>query len=887
MSRTSATKKRLLLIDSHALIHRAYHALPPLTAPDGMMVNAVYGFASIFLRVAKELKPNFIAAAFDLAGPTFRHEAFAEYKIQRPKMEQDLSEQIPFVKDFLKALEIPIYEKQGFEADDVLGTIVDQITKKEKDLEVVILTGDMDTLQLVQKNVSVCTFKKGVGDIMFYDPGAVKERFGIEPRQTIDFKGLKGDPSDNIPGVPGVGDKTAAMILQYFGGIDELYEYLEGKNKKTAAEKILKPKVREALITNKDQALFSRELATINLEVPIKFDLASSVFEPEHLESEAVRAFLQRMGFFSLMARIRNEVGQDSKKAPTPSSVIPAKISRGGSKKGEFSELLKTAKAIGIFFLNETFWCSFQGEEGSVKNISFTINEMPFVELWEVLSAGQQELLVFDLKEILHLSAKQGAVNWRWNKIKFFDAKIAAWLLHAGEREYALEKIMFFYTKFSPQGPQDISAHFLELIAELKKKIITTQLSSVLYDIEQPLTFVLFEMEQNGIGIDAAKLKELKTKIDYELASVERNIYDAAGTQFNISSPKQLSDVLFKHLHIESAGLRKTPGGVISTQASELEKLRKNNPIIDLILSHRELSKLKTTYIEPLPQLADKTSRLHTNFNQEGTATGRLSSDNPNLQNIPTRSEWGTQIRRAFVARKGFEFVSFDYSQIELRVAASLAEDKKMIQAFKEGKDIHAMTAAEVSNIEEKDVTPTLRRQAKVLNFGVLYGMSTVGFAEAAGVDRERASEFIKEYFKDFSNVAKLVEKLREEARSKGFAQTLTGRKRFIPEIHSPNWQVRQAAERAAINMPLQGLAADILKIAMVQIYKEILLSDPQDIRLILQVHDELLFEIKKDKTPQFVKKIKNIMENSYKLKVPLVADVRAGDNWGDLEVLK
>ncbi|MEK7120202.1 MAG: DNA polymerase I [Patescibacteria group bacterium] len=889
MEKETKNKKTLLLLDSNGLIHRAYHALPPMSNPKGEMVNAVYGFISILLRVLKEIKPDFVAATFDLAGPTFRHEAFAEYKIHRPKMDDDLVKQLPLIREVVGALNIPAYEKQGFEADDVIGTISSLVSKKHKDVEVIILSGDMDTLQLVEKNVRVYTFKKGVSDAMIYGEKEVLERYGLTPSQVADFKGLKGDPSDNIPGVPGIGDKSASALLQHFGNIEKIYKYLTGKKKDAKAEKIIKPKMRQSLEENKDQAFFSRELATINSKVPVKFKLEDSKFSEKDLQNDKLYKFIQSMGFFSLISRLNSqeklfESPQISPVSSVKQENIFEKSSKNFKSDSDFEKKLEKCEKVGIFCHDDKIFTLLDLGD---KKESFEIPQenFPFDKFWQKLNSGELKLKVFDFKELLHVGNCDLEKHPKIRHADFFDIKIAAWILRPGERDYSLEKIFFSHTKEKLESIHDTTAHLFRLSDILEEKISQINLQDVLQKIEQPLSIVLYQMEKRGIALDKSILADLNKKIDKEIEKSEKEIYKLAGTEFNISSPKQLSEILFKKLKIETQDLRKTPGGVLSTQASELEKLKDKHKIIDWILQYREMTKLKTTYVVPLPLLVDTSSRIHTNFNQEGTATGRLSSDNPNLQNIPTRSSWGTAVRRAFVAQKGYKLVSFDYSQIELRVAASLAHDKKMLQIFKEGKDIHAMTAAEIEGVSEKEVTSALRREAKILNFGVLYGMSAQGFSEAAGVSRERAGEFIKQYFKTFEGVAQLVENLKNQVKAKGYVETLTGRRRYLPEIYASNWHIRQAAERAAINMPLQGLAADILKMAMIKIYDDILeKQSPEDIRMILQVHDELVFEIKEDKVKDFVSSIKNIMEQSYKLEAPVVVDAKEGDNWGELE---
>lgn len=738
--------KKLVLIDANALIHRSFHALPPLTTKKGELVNAVYGFASVLLRVLKELKPDYIVATFDLPKPTFRHLEYKEYKATRPKTADELISQFPRAKEVLKAFDIPIFEKEGFEADDIIGTI----TKKTgKDIEDIVVTGDLDTLQLVDENTKVFTLKKGITDTVIYDEKAVAERYGLKPEQLVDFKGLKGDPSDNIPGVPGVGEKTAIELLKKFGNIENLYDKLE-KNKDIHAS------LKKKLLDNKAQAIFSKKLATIRYDVPIKFNLKDC--ETETYDKQEVIKLFQELDFKSL------------------------------------------------------------------------INRLP-------------------------------------------------------QKQQPASQNLFDGYKKEPKDKQ--SENRLKDIEKAYKEKI---LSKNVYKLEKELVPVLEEMETAGIKLDIDFLKELSKKLNFRLEELWRKIYKLAGVKFNINSPQQLSEILFAKLKISIDGLKKTPGGVISTAASELFKLKGCHEIIDLILEHRELMKLKTTYVDTLPNLVDDKQRVHTIYHQLGTATGRLSSSNPNLQNIPARGEWGEQIRKAFIAEDGYKLLSADYSQIELRVAACLAKDKKMLEAFKKDYDIHKLTAAEVNNVSLDKVTDNMRFEAKALNFGVLYGMSVNGFSEAAGISRDRAKKFIDEYMRDFVGIAKYVEKTKKEAKKKGYVETALGRRRYLPQINSSDFLMRHAAERMAINMPIQGTAADIMKAAMIRISKSL----PPEARLLLQVHDELVLEVKEDKIKEVAEIVKNAMEDVLNqpifrevksiFKIPLKADIKAGDNWGEMK---
>ncbi|MBU1102296.1 DNA polymerase I [Patescibacteria group bacterium] len=762
--------KTLVLIDGHALVHRAYHALPPLSTPKGELVNAVYGFVLILLKVLKELKPDYLVATFDLAGPTFRHKEFEDYKATRVKAPDELYAQIGRVKDVLHAFNVPIFEKEGYEADDIIGTLAEKVsrlkTKNEK-LKTIIVTGDLDTLQLIDENTNVYTLKKGVRDTVIYDEKAVKERYGLTPEQIADFKGLKGDPSDNIPGVPGVGEKTAAELLKQYGSMENLYkeiEKLEIRKLKTKKPKpkTINQKLIEKLLEHKEQAFFSKYLATIKRDAPIKFNLREAL--AQDYSREKVTNLFKELGFYSLVNRLAER------------------------------ETQKEPQELG-------------------------------------LSNSDQ-------------SQKQK------------ESKDAA------------------YEKIEQAREQGI-------------------LSEKVYRLEKDLVPIIRQMEKNGIKIDLDYLKKTGEKVNGKISQLENKIYKAAGANFNINSPQQLSEILFERLKINTKGLKKTPGRVISTAAPELEKLKDRHEIIGLISDYRELMKLKTTYIDALPKLAAPDGRLHTSFDQLGTTTGRLSSRNPNLQNIPIKTELGREIRKAFVADKGFKLLSADYSQIELRVVASLADDKNMIAAFNSGQDIHVLTAAEVFEAAPEKVTSQMRQAAKVLNFGVIYGMSIHGFAQAAGIDFEKAKVFVKKYFEEFSGVARFIERTKDEAARNGYVQTLFGRKRFISEINSSAWNLRAAAERMAINMPVQGTAADLIKMAMVEINEKFHPTGGhpkgekmknEKVKLLLQVHDELVFESPEGIILEAAREIKNIMENVYSLGVPLMVKIEAGDNWGELQ---
>jgi len=841
--------KKLILIDGNALVHRAFHALPPLTSPRGIVTNAVFGFSSILLKTIKEMKPDYIAAAFDLAAPTFRHKEFAEYKIHRERAPDELYNQKPPVKDVLNAFGVPVYEKQGYEADDLIGTLATE-TKKNKDVQVVIATGDLDTLQLVEgEKVVVFTPKKGMNDTIIYDERAVMTRYGLKPGQLNDYRGLKGDPSDNIPGVPGIGEKTAADLIQKFGSLDGLYECLEGQKPELKAKNKISDKLAERLLENKGKAYFSKQLSTLVIDLDTDFSLGKADWR-KNMDQSKIETLFKDLGFNSLLKRLQ-EIGLPEQSAMAFEKETP-----------DIGELDFDPDKNNIYIADA-------GDKKIQENI---------------IASPDVVLIGHDLKGLFKSLVGRGVHT----KNKIFDTKIAAYLLNPDLREYDFDKMYYLEFKETPnEDPDKKPAYLWKLKEHLWEKMKSANLIKIFEDIEMPLIKVLAEMELNGIKIKTETLKKLLVSTSKELAKLEGKIYKLAGASFNINSPSQLGEILFSKLQIKGR-VRRTGGGAMSTAAPELEKLRDEHPIIDLILQYRELQKLKTTYIEPFPLLVDKSDgRLHTTYNQTGTATGRLASQDPNLQNVPIRTALGQEFRKAFVAERGYCLLSLDYSQIELRIVAHIAQDEKMIEAFRNGEDVHTRTAAEIFEVVPEKVTKEMRRQAKVLNFGIIYGMGPLGFARAAGVDRQRAREFITKYLDDFSGVARYMEKTKEEAHRDGFVETLFGRRRQLLDIYSTIPQVQAQAERMAINHPIQGTAADLMKMAMTRVHDFIHRNLKEgEAKMLLQVHDELVCEVKEKLITQIASELKKIMESVYQLDVPLIVDVKYGNNWQEIEPL-
>ncbi len=915
-------KQTFVIIDGNAIIHRAFHALPPLTTKTGETVNAVYGFASILLKVLKELKPDYIAATFDLAAPTFRHKEYAEYKATRVKAPQDLYDQIPRVKEVVKAFNIPIFEQKGFEADDLIGTV----TKKlhGKGIQVIIVTGDMDTLQLVDEDTHVYTMKKGVGETTEYGPAEVKERYGLTPEQMIDYKALRGDPSDNIPGVKGIGEKTASELLQTFGTLDALYAAVEKGSKKLQG---VKPRILALLTEHKKDAVLSKKLATIVRSVPIHFVLNDA--KARSYDRRNVVDLFQELEFKSLLSKLPTMTLFMQAEMPSEQQTLVK--SKTASRKDvtytivddeeAFSALLKKLAAVRKLAIDtETtaintldarllgISLSWKSGKAYYVNLNHSDGDDRLQALAKILENPSVEKYGHNLKYDHKVLSRAGVHAQPLT----FDTMIASYLLNPGTRQHSLDAIAFSEFGYEMQPITDLigkngkdqltmdrvpleklgwySCEDADMTFRLVEKL-GTELSSkggskLMATIEMPLIPVLASMELAGIKVDTAFLKRMSEKVSADLVTLEKNIYKEAGVTFNINSPLQLKEILFDRLQISTHGIGKTKTG-FSTAAAELEKMQDMHPIIKHLLEYRELAKLLSTYLDALPALVHPvTGRVHTEYNQVVAATGRLSSSNPNLQNIPVRTELGREIRKAFVAETGRVLLSADYSQIELRLAAELSGDKKMLEAFRKGEDIHARTAADIHGIPLEKVTKDIRFTAKEVNFGVLYGMGVYGLASRTGISREHAKTFIDKYFSVYKGVAAYVERTKAQARSRGYVETLFGRRRYLPEIHSGLQQLRAQAERMAVNMPLQGTAADLMKLAMIEVYQG-LPSISAGATLLLQVHDELVLEVPTQDVSRVAAFVKTTMESVKKFSVPIVVDIATGKNWGELKPLE
>ncbi len=919
------SENRYMLIDGNALVHRGYHAVPPLTNKEGEHTNAVYGFAMILLRAIKDLKPTHIACSFDLAGPTFRDEMYAEYKGTRVKGDDELYAQFPRVKELVSALNIPIFEIQGFEADDVLGTLATHICKKHQDgCDVMIATGDMDSLQLVNECVKIYTLRKGMNDTAVYDIEAVKERYGLLPQQMIDYKALRGDPSDNIKGVKGIGDKGATQLIQDFGSVDNLYKQI--KAGKTGDK--IKPRILQLLIDDEEAARQSYTLSKIICDVPLDIDIKPYVFDKTHLTH--VLKIFQELEFKSLIDKLPKNyinmanLGDETVEVDTLHN-IENEANKEASAIGKQDYVLvdtpektadlvkKLAKQTIIALDTETDQLNPIDAQVIGASISFKAGQAFYVtremidastELQEVIASEKIQKIGHNIK--YDYLTMQNGDHKLWPLT--FDTMIASYLLNAGNRSHGLDSLVFSELGYQMQPIEeligkgknqismrdvdvkkvswyaaedaDMTLRLKEIFEPLLKK---EKLEKIFYDIEMPLVEVLAGMERWGIKLDVDFLKKLSYQAAEEIKELETDIYKLAGGEFNIGSPKQLQEILFVKLNLTSGKRNKTG---LSTAAGVLEQLRGEHEIIDKILSYRELTKLQSTYLQALPLMVNaRDGRIHTNYNQTIAATGRLSSIDPNLQNIPVRGTGiGSEVRKAFIAESGYKLLSVDYSQMELRIIAHLSQDENMMRVFQNNEDIHTNTAAAIFDVLPGEVTPDQRRDAKTINFGILYGLSSFGLASRIGaVSRSDAKEFIDKYFEEYSGVQMYLENIKAEVNEKGYIRHELGRIRKFPEIRSSQFFVRAGAERAAINFPIQGLQADVLKIAMINIFKE-LAGNQDEIRMLLQVHDELVFEVKEDKIEKWLNIIRPLMENSHKLSVPVVAEAKVGDNWGNME---
>jgi len=852
-------KKRLVLLDAHAILHRAYHALPDFATSKGQPTGALYGLSSMMIKIFEELKPDYIVAAYDVAAPTYRHEAYKDYKAGRKKADPDLVAQMKTSRDVFDALNIPIYDKAGFEADDILGTIVEQVTQgigyrvkgevktRENNakslpstlnplpLEIIIASGDMDTLQLVRgEEVKVYTLKKGISDTIMYDEKAVIKRFGFGPELIPDYKGLRGDPSDNIIGVKGIGEVTATTLITNFVTIENIYKELNAGHEEKFLKAGIKPRIIQLLKDNKEEAEFSKMLATIRHDAPVTFKLPEKVYR-ETLDVDKAKKYWNGLEFRTLGQRLDNVVKGGG---PRSFGKSGAPLSASGA--------LPLEPARGV--AEDSF-----GRRGADK-----LHRAKVVE--ETVDTQMQLLPNIPNDEI----EKVG---------------IALWLIRSDTTNPKLNDILEF------AGTNDFEEAKKIIFAELDKR----NLRKVYETIELPLIPITHEMEKRGVKIDMDVLKELAKTYHKELNRLEKEITKLAGVEFNINSPKQLGEILFDKLGLTAKGLKKTSGGARSTRESELEKLRNAHPIVPLIFEQRELSKLLSTYIDAIPPQLDKNNRLHTDFILSGSTTGRMASQNPNLQNIPIKTNLGKAIRNAFIAEKGFVLCGFDYSQMELRIAAFLSGDKKLIDIFRNNEDVHTSVAAHVFKVSPDKVTSDMRRLAKVINFGILYGMGVLALKQNLGSTREEAQKYLNYYFETFSGLTEYIAKVKAETARRGYTETFFGRRRYFEGINSKIPYIKASAERMAVNAPIQGTEADVIKLALIKIDEYIKKNKlEKDVFPLLQVHDELIYEVREGKEKEVAPQIEKIMEAVIDPKetkgVVMKASAGIGRNWGELK---
>ena len=888
--------KKLVLIDGNSIINRAFYGImgnKALMTKDGIYTNGVYGFLAIYFKIIEDIKPEYIAIAFDLKAPTKRHELYNQYKGTRKPMPTELAQQLPILKEILRAMNITIIEKEGYEADDILGTLAK--FGQQQSLDVTILTGDRDSFQLIDENIKVRIprTKMGKTETEDYDVAKIKEEYGLNPLALIEVKGLMGDTSDNIPGVPGVGEKTAIDLIKRYNSIDEIYNKIENN------EDDIKGKLREKLVDNKEIAYLSKTLGTIDINAPIPKNLEEIELKP--WDEEKVIENFKKLGFnrfmdrFNLNGNKNKEKHEYSHKKIEDEKEISKIIEKNKKEKIIFYYLDKSTTSEEQIFKEKIDGIYIYDKQSNVVNYIQNIEYFKDVfESKEILKCS------YKLKE-QYLLLKQNNIN---PQNLMFDIEIAAYLLNATESKYTIENISKQYLDFDidqiDEQEENKESQMTLFQTEVKntisqKKIAYTFAIGCLYDvlieklkkeeqyelfsqIEMPLSEVLAEMQYTGMYIDKQELLEYGTILQKRLEELSQNIYNLAEQEFNINSPKQLGEILFEKLKLPVQ--RKNKSGY-STDVEVLEKLKNEHPIIEQILEYRQVAKLNSTYVEGLvPYISKKTNRIHSHFHQTVTATGRISSTDPNLQNIPTRMELGRKLRKVFKQETSETiYLDADYSQIELRILAHISADETMIQAFNNNEDIHTQAASKVFGIPIEEVTKDLRSKAKAVNFGIVYGISDFGLAEQIGSTKKEAKQYIEQYLEKYSGIKEFMDNIIEKTKELGYVETLYKRRRYVPELKSSNYMIRQFGSRVAMNTPIQGTAADIMKIAMINVYNELKNKNLKS-KIVLQVHDELLIETYKDEVEIVKDILKKGMENVIKLKVPLSVEIEEGNNW-------
>ena len=889
--------KKLILIDGHSILNRAFFGIPDLTNSEGIHTNAMYGFLNIMFKFIDEEKPDYITVAFDLSEPTFRHKAYEAYKGTRKPMAPELKQQVPLIKELLRTMNITVIEKAGYEADDIIGTIAKR--SAAAGIDVSVISGDRDLLQLAEEKIQIRIpkTKKGVTEVENYYPEDVVALYGVTPLEFIDMKALMGDTSDNIPGAPGVGPKTASAIIQKYHSVDNVLAHLD---------ELKPPKAQKSITENAEQVKMSRFLAEININVPLDYNIENAgigdFYNPASYE------LFKKYNFKTMLKRFDKDMTAAPKADALKDIVVIQELGDSENIIKKACEVINNGGNLGLSIIHEEKCIYGLGICLSEKETYFIIKQgfitdeylKDAVQKLGVLSDTnkKRQIRVFDLKEILWAFEKDG--NLKISQDAFVDVSIASYLLKPNDENYEPEQIALQYLNitfpskselFGKAGVQEMLMTKLDELAEyacesayvsffsadlILKELENENMTELFANIEMPLVFVLYDMQKEGVRVDKEGLKSYGEVLGNRIQVLEKEIYDEAGEEFNINSPKQLGVILFEKMNMPYK--KKTKSGY-STAADVLDKLAPEYPFVKKILEYRQLAKLKSTYADGLAAYISEDGRIHGKFNQTITATGRISSTEPNLQNIPIRMELGRQIRKVFIPKGGCVFLDADYSQIELRIMAHMSKDEKLIEAYNMAEDIHRITASQVFGVPFDEVTDLQRRNAKAVNFGIIYGISSFGLSQDLSISRKEASDYIEQYFKTYPKIKGYIDSMVEDAKKTGYSLTMFNRRRPIPELKSSNFMQRSFGERVAMNAPIQGTAADIIKLAMIRVY-DALKKGGYKSKLLLQIHDELLVETYPDEIEDVKKIIEDGMKNAVKLSVPLEIDMKQGNNW-------
>ena len=889
--------KKLILIDGHSILNRAFFGIPDLTNSEGIHTNAMYGFLNIMFKFIDEEKPDYITVAFDLSEPTFRHKAYEAYKGTRKPMAPELKQQVPLIKELLRTMNITVIEKAGYEADDIIGTIAKR--SAAAGIDVSVISGDRDLLQLAEEKIQIRIpkTKKGVTEVENYYPEDVVALYGVTPLEFIDMKALMGDTSDNIPGAPGVGPKTASAIIQKYHSVDNVLAHLD---------ELKPPKAQKSITENAEQVKMSRFLAEININVPLDYNIENA--EIGDFYNPASYELFKKYNFKTMLKRFDKDMTAAPKADALKDIVVIQELGDSENIIKKACEVINNGGNLGLSIIHEEKCIYGLGICLSEKETYFIIKQgfitdkylKDAVQKLGVLSDTnkKRQIRVFDLKEILWAFEKDG--NLRISHDAFVDVSIASYLLKPNDENYEPEQIALQYLNitfpskselFGKAGVQEMLMTKLDELAEyacesayvslfsadlILKELENENMTELFANIEMPLVFVLYDMQKEGVRVDKEGLKSYGEVLGNRIQVLEKEIYDEAGEEFNINSPKQLGVILFEKMNMPYK--KKTKSGY-STAADVLDKLAPEYPFVKKILEYRQLAKLKSTYADGLAAYISEDGRIHGKFNQTITATGRISSTEPNLQNIPIRMELGRQIRKVFIPKEGCVFLDADYSQIELRIMAHMSKDEKLIEAYNMAEDIHRITASQVFGVPFDEVTDLQRRNAKAVNFGIIYGISSFGLSQDLSISRKEASDYIEQYFKTYPKIKGYIDSMVEDAKKTGYSLTMFNRRRPIPELKSSNFMQRSFGERVAMNAPIQGTAADIIKLAMIRVY-DALKKGGYKSKLLLQIHDELLVETYPDEIEDVKKIIEDGMKNAVKLSVPLEIDMKQGNNW-------